>query len=104
MVSCCTWGSCGNTRGGRGRKGQESDSWEREVISCYYCKEPEHVKKYCPKLSAKNAQSSQFAYVMTSNSTQEYVNNLSVTIFDNKYAKYMHSKPLDSHHPLNPLL
>ena len=77
------------TRGARGRGGRGHDSGEIEaIVSCYFHREPRHVKKYCPKLNAKTIQPSWFAHVMTSSMAQEYENNCNVIMSKNEYVNY----------------
>ena len=66
-------GGTGGERGsskGHGEIGGHGDLGEGNfVVSCFYCKELEHIKKFCPKLIRKitQLQLSRFAHVMTNN-------------------------------------
>ena len=87
LVSSSIQGGHGNGRGGRGRGGKRHDSGER-MLSPTIVVSNLGMSRYCPKLSAKNTQSSRFTHVMTNSSTRESKNNQSIIMFENKYGEY----------------
>ena len=104
MVSFGTKGGRGSTRGGRrgerghgdssghGESGERDDPGEgNSEVSCFYCKEPGYIKRFCPKLIGKNRQlqSSRFAYVTTNNQTSEIRENCNISMLKSKYAEYL---------------
>ena len=78
-------GSSSSTRGGRRGEGREHGdlSGGNLVISCFYCKEPGHIKRFYPRLIRKNTQpqSSRFALKIGD------IYNISMLKSD--YAKYL---------------
>ena len=51
MVGSDTKGDRGGTRDGRrGHRGRGYLGGGNSMVSCFYCKEPGHIKKFCPKL------------------------------------------------------
>ena len=104
MVGFGTRGDCGGTRGarranrGHGDLDEHGDSSrhcdlgeDNSVISCFYCKEPRHIKKFCPKLIGKNthSQSFQFAYVTINNQASKTRDNCNISMSKSEYAEYL---------------